>query len=117
MRNAYRLLDSIPVLQPVSLFLIIEDPADNFANTNIVVQIDLARHGGGALAMNALATILHLLQALLPDREISGPQVNPAFFSPYINIVVCNHYFGFDTFWDTDVGATNNLRTIGHENR
>src|SRR5258706_11559173 len=110
------LLDPISVLQLISLFLIVEDPADNFADANIVVDINLRGHSRRAFPVNVLSTFLHFLQAFLPDSEVSGAQVDPAFFSPNINVVVCNHYLAFKAFRNADIGSTNYLRSIGYKN-
>src|SRR6266487_6352719 len=100
------------ILNPVSILLIIEDPADNLANANVVIDIPLDSNGCRPTTADILSAPLHLLKTLLPQNHILGSQINPALLRPCIHILFSNPHTRFDPLWNAYARATHNLLAI-----
>src|SRR5690242_18481946 len=107
----------MPVLNPVPIPLVIENPADNLADMNIVVDISLDCHRSRPASANILPASLHLLKTLLPESHVIRTQIDPALLCPRVHILVCDLHVRLNTFWYADARAANDLPAIRQKNR
>src|SRR5215467_8569144 len=105
-------LNPMSILNPVPIWLIIENPAYHLTNTNIVVDIPLDSDSRRPATANILPAFLHLLETLLPQGHIQRSQINPALLCPGIHIIISNPHAGFYPLGNANKGTANDLITI-----
>src|SRR5690349_4782521 len=98
----------MPILNPVPILLVIENPTNNLTNANIIVDIPLDSNGCRPATADILSAPLHLLKTLLPESHILGPQIYPALLRPRIHILFCDPHIRLDPLWNAYTRATYN---------
>ena len=72
----------MPILNPIPILLVIEDPAYNLANSDLFAAISFHRDGSRSLMMNRLRRSQHLAKSLLPSLDVRGSKIEPSALRP-----------------------------------